>query len=70
VKASKPIQDLRFDLPAIGPQTIRTIAEVRGRVLAVEAGRTIVLDRAETVALADEAKIALVAVDPAAMGTA
>jgi DUF1009 family protein len=67
VKATKPIQDLRFDLPAIGPDTVRTIAEVRGCALAVEAGRTIVLDRAETLALADEAKIAVVAVDPATM---
>ena len=70
VKATKPIQDLRFDLPAIGPETIRTIAEVRGRALAVEAGRTIVLDRAQTIALADEARIAVVAVDPADMGEA
>ena len=30
VKACKPTQDLRFDLPAVGPETIRTIAEVRG----------------------------------------
>ena len=70
VKATKPIQDLRFDLPAIGPETIRTIAEVRGRALAVEAGRTIVLDRAQTIALADEARIAVVAVDPAEVGDA
>ena len=70
VKATKPTQDLRFDLPAIGPDTIRTIAEVRGKVLAVEAGRTIILDRAEMLALANEAKIAVVAVDPAAMGEA
>ncbi|MGH7894402.1 MAG: LpxI family protein [Candidatus Binatia bacterium] len=68
VKASKPIQDLRFDLPAIGPQTVRTIAEVRGRALAIEAGRTIVLERAETIALANEAGIAVVAVDAAALG--
>ena len=68
VKATKPIQDLRFDLPAIGPETIRTLAEVRGRALAIEAGRTIVLDRAQTLALADEAKIAVVAVDPAQVG--
>ncbi len=68
VKATKPIQDLRFDLPAIGPDTVRTMAEVRGRALAVEAGRTIVLDRAEMLALADEARIAVVAVDPADMG--
>ena len=64
VKATKPIQDLRFDLPAIGPDTVRTIAGVRGRALAVEAGRTIVLDREETIALANEAGIAVVAVDP------
>jgi DUF1009 family protein len=65
VKATKPIQDLRFDLPAVGPDTIRTIAEVRGRALGVEAGRTIVLDRRAMLALADEAGIAVVAVDPA-----
>jgi DUF1009 family protein len=64
VKACKPTQDLRFDLPAIGPDTIRTIAEVRGRVLAIEAGRTIVLDRPELIAMADAAGIAVVAVDP------
>lgn len=63
VKACKPTQDLRFDLPAVGPATIRTLAEVRGRVLAVEAGRTVILDRAELLALADEADIAVVAVD-------
>ena len=68
VKATKPIQDLRFDLPAIGPETIRTIAEVRGRALAVEAGRTIVLDRPQTIALADEAGITVVAVDPSELG--
>ncbi|MCW5892586.1 MAG: UDP-2,3-diacylglucosamine diphosphatase LpxI [bacterium] len=65
VKACKPTQDLRFDLPAIGPETIRTIVEMRGRVLAVEAGRTVVLDRAEMLALADAAELAVVAVDPA-----
>ena len=41
--------------PRSGPETIRTIAEVRGRALAIEAGRTIVLDREETLALADAA---------------
>lgn len=63
VKACKPTQDLRFDLPAIGPDTIRVIADARGRALAVEAGRTIVLDRAEMLALADAAGITVVAVD-------
>ena len=65
VKVCKPTQDTRFDLPAVGPETIRTLAEMRGRALAVEARRTITLDRAEMVALADAAGIAVVAVDPA-----
>jgi hypothetical protein len=63
VKVCKPTQDTRFDLPAVGPGTIRTLADVHGRVLAVEAGRTITLDRAEMIALADAAEIAVVAVD-------
>ncbi len=45
VKRSKPQQDLRFDLPAVGPATIETMASVKASVLAVEAGRSILLDR-------------------------
>lgn len=63
VKVCKPTQDTRFDLPAVGPATIRTLADVGGRVLALEAGRTITLDRAEMIALADTADIAVVALD-------
>ena len=47
VKAQKPGQDLRFDLPAIGPCTIAVLAEARGRLLAVEAGSTVLLDAGE-----------------------
>ena len=65
VKVCKPTQDTRFDLPAVGPETVRTLAEMRGRALAVEAGRTITLDRSEMIALADAAGIAVVAVAPA-----
>ena len=68
VKVCKPRQDTRFDLPAIGPDTVRTLAEMRGRALAVEAGRTITLDRTEMVTLADAAGIAIVAVDGAELG--
>jgi DUF1009 family protein len=68
VKVCKPTQDTRFDLPAVGPGTVRTLAEVRGRVLAIEADRTITLDREEMVALADAAGIAIVAVDAAEVG--
>jgi DUF1009 family protein len=62
VKVSKPGQDLRFDVPAVGPETIRLMAEVGATVLALEAGHTIVLERAETIAAADLASIAVVAV--------
>ena len=62
IKACKPTQDVRFDLPAIGPNTIRTMAEVGGRVLAVEAGRTVMMEKDELLRLADETGIAVVAV--------
>jgi len=63
VKVCKPTQDTRFDLPAVGPTTIDTLAQAQGRALAVEAGRTITLDRDEMVKRANAADIAVVAVD-------
>jgi len=45
VKVSKPRQDLRFDVPVIGMQTLLAAAEARIRVIAVEAGKTLLLDR-------------------------
>ena len=45
IKICKPQQDLRFDLPTIGPGTIRTMKEVKAAVLAVEAGKTLVLEK-------------------------
>jgi DUF1009 family protein len=62
VKVSKPQQDLRFDVPAVGPTTVEILAEVGGRVLALEAGRTLMLDRAALLAAAERAGIAVVAV--------
>lgn len=67
VKVCKPKQDTRFDLPAVGPGTIEALAQVRGRAVALEAGRTIILDRAEMLGRADAADIAVVAVDPGEM---
>ena len=58
VKVAKPGQDRRFDVPTVGPATIEAMRRAGGRVLAVEAGRTILLDEAETVALADRYGIA------------
>ncbi|MBM4245102.1 MAG: DUF1009 domain-containing protein [Deltaproteobacteria bacterium] len=63
VKVSKPQQDLRFDVPAVGPETIRLMAEFGATVLAVEAGRTIVLEREQMLEAAARAGIAVVAVE-------
>ncbi len=62
VKVKKPGQDFRFDLPATGIQTIRSISEVKGKVLAVEAGQSLLFDREEMVALADSFGIVVVGV--------
>ena len=45
VKICKPAQDLRFDLPAAGTQTVRSMLEVKAVCLAVEARKTIILER-------------------------
>jgi hypothetical protein len=67
VKVSKPGQDLRFDVPAAGPDTIRAMREAGARVLALEAERTILLDREEFLAKADAAKIVVVGVSEASV---
>jgi len=67
IKVSKPGQDLRFDVPAVGPRTIEAMTEVKARVLALEAERTILLDRAELLAGADRAGIAVLGVSEASL---
>lgn len=59
VKAVKPGQDRRFDLPAVGPDTVENLREANGRVLAVEAGATLVMDLDRMIQLADKAKLVL-----------
>ena len=61
VKVAKPQQDRRFDVPTVGRTTVESMKKAGGRVLAVEAGKTIVLDQEETVALADRYGITIVA---------
>lgn len=61
VKVSKPQQDLRFDVPAVGPETIAVMQEVNAAVLAVEAGKTLLLERAAFVRAAESAAISVVA---------
>jgi DUF1009 family protein len=60
IKRTKPHQDLRFDLPAIGPQTIQTMDSVQATVLAIEAGRTVIIDREDVWSQANKAGISIV----------
>jgi DUF1009 family protein len=60
VKRSKPQQDLRFDLPAVGPRTIEVMRSVKASVLAVEAGRSVMLDRELLISQAEEAGISVI----------
>jgi DUF1009 family protein len=59
VKVAKPEQDRRFDVPTVGVQTIETMHKAGARVLAIEAGQTILLDEAEMLALANQYGIAI-----------
>jgi UDP-2,3-diacylglucosamine hydrolase len=61
VKLSKPRQDLRFDLPASGCDTIRTMAASGATALVLEAGRSLSFDREQMTALADEHRITITA---------
>ncbi len=61
VKLAKPRQDLRFDLPVVGLKTFRTLEKVKAAALALEAGKTLFLDREKCLALADRAGICVVA---------
>jgi DUF1009 family protein len=66
VKVAKPQQDMRFDVPTIGCSTVETLRRAGGRVLAIEAGKTIVLDQDRTIALADRYGITIIALPPRA----
>ncbi|GAG09194.1 unnamed protein product, partial [marine sediment metagenome] len=48
IKTSKPNQDERFDMPCVGPDTVRSLAENGAKCLAVEADKTIIIDKPET----------------------
>ncbi len=61
-KVTKPGQDMRFDVPCIGPETVRVAAEAKVRVIAVEATRTLLLDKDELIRQAESAGISIVGV--------
>jgi DUF1009 family protein len=60
VKAAKPNQDMRFDVPTIGLETIRRLKAARAAAVVIEAGKTLLLQKDEVLALADELGIMVV----------
>lgn len=60
VKLAKPNQDMRFDVPTIGPKTIENLHRARAAGLVIEAGKTLILDRPATLSLANRFRIALI----------
>jgi len=67
VKVAKPNQDMRFDVPTVGLKTLESLAAAGGRVLAIEAKRTILLDLEEFQFAAERLKISVVAQDESAI---
>ncbi|MBU1086744.1 MAG: UDP-2,3-diacylglucosamine diphosphatase LpxI [Candidatus Omnitrophica bacterium] len=61
VKVSKPNQDMRFDIPLIGLKTIETLIQEKVAVLAIEAGKTLFLDKDLVLALANKNNIIIIA---------
>jgi hypothetical protein len=64
VKVSKPGQDMRFDVPVVGSGTLESMAEAGAAVLALDAGRTLIIDKAAVLGQADAAGVAVWGLDP------
>jgi DUF1009 family protein len=62
IKVCKPQQDSRFDIPVIGPDTIRTITEAGGGAIAVMAGETLFFDQEEAIDIAHKENIGIIAI--------
>ena len=62
VKVSRTNQDYRYDVPGIGPLTMERLINGKASVLAMEAGRVMIVDQEKVVEMADRAKISLVCV--------
>lgn len=63
IKVAKPDQDLRFDVPTVGPQTIENLGRNGAKALVIEADKTLVVDRAELIERADRLGIVVVAME-------
>ncbi|MBU4318185.1 MAG: UDP-2,3-diacylglucosamine diphosphatase LpxI [Proteobacteria bacterium] len=66
VKTAKPGQDMRFDVPAVGMDTLRSMKDAGVTALGVEAEKTLSFDRQEMVKFADESGISIVGLEPVA----
>lgn len=64
VKVAKPNQDMRFDVPVVGVPTVESMSEAGATCLCITAGKTLIFDREEMVALANKHRLAIVAVPP------
>jgi len=62
IKTAKPKQDMRFDVPCVGPDTIRDLAAGGGRCLVIEAGKTLILDKSQTLDLANQLGVVVIGV--------
>lgn len=60
IKVSRPNQDMRFDVPVVGPRTLDVLEECRVSALAVDAGRTLMIDKTSFLARADRMKLTIV----------
>ena len=59
-KVSKPQQDMRFDVPCVGPDTIQSLSENKAKCLVIEAGKTIIIDKPDTINLANKLGISII----------
>jgi len=64
IKIAKPDQDMRFDVPVVGVPTVENMIEAGATCLCITAGKTLMFDHEQLLRLADEKKIAIVAVPP------
>lgn len=62
VKVSKPKQDKRFDIPVVGLGTVKSLVRAKASCLAIEANKTLFIDKTESLALADRKGLSIVAV--------
>jgi len=60
IKVAQPHQDMRFDVPTVGPATIERLHEFHGSALVIQAGKTIMIEKEKMIALADQYGIIIV----------